>query len=191
MAYIDQEFLENYLKRSLSAREAALFEAFEENARKAVEAYTGRTFAVSDPLVASTKDYSGDGTPLLFIDDATEITKVEYLNTDGTVNGTELDATAYVALPLNGTPKTYLERRSGRWLRGVRNIRVTAKFAYAATLPKGVQLATAMVIADVLSTGKNLRSESIEGYSRTWDLSVQNTEARELLDPYRKVQVEG
>lgn len=183
MALTSEEKIEKYLKRDLTANEVSFLS---DNLLDAVDQYisdyTGRTYASG----GTTRYYDGSYGRWLFIDPVTTITAVEYIDEDGDVDET-LDSTDYIAYPLNKTVKTSLWKRGSNWTGTHNRIKITGTFTE--TAPATIVLAATMLAAKYLEAGSgNLKSESIEGYSRTFSDTVHDDlELQGILDAERGI----
>lgn len=185
----------------------------------AVTTYTGRDFEANTGI-SSPRTYNYDDSNMLDIDDCTAVSTVtvNIPNADDYV----MDPNEYTAMPGNGNPVYYyLLLHGGRYLFGIspemgfaRNldqypayrfapptITVTATWGWP-EVPADVQLATALTIQGIVTTGpqgnEGLSSEAIEGWSRSWGsrggasaspmLAIPNR-ARDLLANYQRVYV--
>lgn len=180
-------------------------------ASRAVRSFTDRRFDVS--IGSSTRTFLLTDDPFLELDDFTAIWAVTY--TVGTSSPYPLDAQQYTALPYRETadddPHYYLQftqgfARSGSPEMGFRNnldtmdfraapvvVSVTGTWGWPA-VPDDVKLATAWIIQDTISKAGNddLRSESIESYSRSWGATKAGqslaipSRARDILLNYQR-----
>lgn len=77
------------------------------------------------------------------------------------------DTTDYTKEPINKTLKRYIRHRSGAFMNGINNIRVTAKFSiYDDTeMLNVVKSALLDAIVAEMQNANNVKKESIEGYS--------------------------
>lgn len=197
-----QASVEGILGRSLSADEVTALPAL----LAAVDAYinhaTGTNFSA---LAEATRYYDVDrDEPSRILDvDAFSVKdsdgnakafSVEYVDADENVVST-VDASDYEARPRNENVKTYLQRRSSVWGRGcptnVANIAVKAFYGYA-EVPADIAYAAAWLAAQAIgsTTSLSLKSESIEGYSRTFaDVSKSNSMIQTTFDNYREVLI--
>ena len=184
-----------------------------EPASKAVETYTGRSFAVSTGI-ATERSFQYDGSGFLDVDDCTAVTAVS-VNVPN-VAPYVLDSVAWTAMPDNGPVTYYLLIHGGPYIYGIspemgfeRNldnyplqtykpatVAVTATWGWAA-VPEDVKLATALTIQNfVADSGKaeGLTAEAIADWSRSWGsrtggfqgLAVPNR-ARDLLAAYQRI----
>lgn len=126
---------------------------------------------------AVTTRYYDGGSEFVDIDpvisnDSNSIT-VKYVDKDFE-DDSEVEENEYILWPENGEVKTSLRKRRGCFRRGVSNIAVTGKFSLGAAAPKDIQyLATYVATILIRNSSQisevgNLKSESIEGYSRTF-----------------------
>lgn len=86
-----------------------------------------------------------------------------------------LDVSTYEARPRNENVKTYIQLRNGtKWASqcsvAVANIAVTGYYGFGGTVPADIAYLSAYLAANSIGATKSLslKSESIEGYSRTF-----------------------
>ena len=185
---------------------------------KAIETYTGRSFAVSERRTTR-RSFQYDGSGFLDIDDCTYVTTVEAVipNADNYV----LDAQEWTPAPHGGPTYYYIVMHGGisPWsispeMGFKRNldkyppsrfenpmVNVTATWGWP-SVPHDVKLATALTIKQFLTSqgggaAEGLSAEAIEGWSRSWGgrtapgmtaLAIPNR-ARDLLVAYQRVFV--
>lgn len=184
MAYIDQTYFENYIGRSLTTQEAAIFASVLAAAQIYIDSILGTTYEDIDE--ESTKYYDGQDIRRTYqtisIDPVKEISKVAIVDAQGDESTVlESDGSSYIARPLNQNVKTYLERRGGAWEGGRKNIAVTGLFtSFDGAVPDNIQLAAAMLLQDFFESQQTgeLQSESIEGYSRTFASGSTSSSSR-------------
>ena len=113
----------------------------------------------------STRYYDG-GVQHLAIDPCTAVTAVKYVDDDTNVEHTFITSD-YTVEPINRTLKTMLRNREGKFVVGINNVAVTAKFSIyddSNTLAI-VKSALLESIVSELGNTDNIKRESIEGYS--------------------------
>lgn len=190
MAYATKSAVEGVIGRTLTDAEASALPAL----LKAVDAYinfeVGRTFETADDQ--TTRYYDVERSQILdvdaFVADDDHAFEVFYVDADEN-KVSDVDSSDYEARPRNETVKTYLHRRSSLWGSGcpshVTNIAVKAYFG-AGCVPDDIAYAAAWLAAQAIGSTNSLslKSESIEGYSRTFadatksSQLVQNTFAK-------------
>jgi len=89
--------------------------------------------------VTETRRYTGNGSPLLFIDDAVLVSSVALTASDGTVLRQLAAGRDYLPWPLNGLPVTGLTLVSGTWPDNPGGVSVVLARGYALTLPASVR----------------------------------------------------
>lgn len=167
MAYTTKKQIEAFLKRDLDNYEETLLPLI----LAAVDSFLGDELGGSyGEGTPATKYYDG-GSRILEIDPCTNITKVAQVNDDETESYVYVLNEDFEARPRNGTVKSWIHKRGRAFPCGVANIAVTATFSLGSTVPSDIAyLATylaAQLFAGQGEDGK-LKSESIEGYSRTF-----------------------
>lgn len=167
MAYTDQEKIEDYLDRDLTTAEEGLLDLLIASIEAWINDQTGLVFGGS--AVSSTRYYDG-GSKILDIDPVQNITKVCRVNNDETEDYEYELNIDFEARPRNATVKNWIEKRGGRFPKGVTNIAVTGQFALGIDVPDDISyLATYLAATQIESSESgNLKSETIEGYSRTF-----------------------
>lgn len=174
MALINQSDLEARLKRPLTAEEISSFTIINAGLQSYVESVIG---SAVEPVSATSRYFDG-GVQHLTINPCTDITGVYLVDDDFVVTDT-YDTTDYTTEPINKTLKRYLRHRSGRFVTGINNIKVTAKFSINADTDVLNQVKDAMISALVseISSTDNIKRESLEGYS----IEYASTEAKNAL----------
>ena len=185
--YTDQKTVEAHIKRKLTSSEVANIELMIAAAKSYIDKATGQVFTAGGE--ATTRIYDGVHEGTLFIDAFSEITKVEFVGLDGVT--TTVDPNTYHTYPYNADYVNALVRRgTGRWSRGIGTYKVTGTIGKYKDVPADIKLAATILVADMLRNPQNLKSESIEGYSRTFaDQSSENPHLEKLLSNYNEVLV--
>jgi hypothetical protein len=187
MGYTDQSTIEAFLKRSLTSNETTLLTPVLTVVDNFINNRVNNVGWNSD--AASTKYYDG-GSKILDIDPCTSITKVYIVNEEET-EYYEYDLNEeFEAKPRNEDVKTYLEKRVGKFPKGVSNIAVDATFSRGSTVPEDIKWLATYLSAQLYTAAikSNLKSESIEGYSRTflsqlWD---EDSKVKNVLNYYNE-----
>jgi hypothetical protein len=134
-----------------------------------------------DQVSATTRYYDG-GFRNLDIDPCTAITEVKSINDDTTSSYIYTDGTEYVAEPQNETVKRELRKRLTPFPKGIHRVAVTAQFSeYDGGVPADIQIVATRLAAGVLKAGTNVsagevKSESLEGHSITYETNANNLE---------------
>lgn len=196
MAYATQSSVEGVLGRSLTADEIAALPALLAAIDAFINAETGRTFET--PASQSTRYYDVERSRMVdvdpFVTDDSHPFEVFYVDADENSIQT-VDESEYEARPRNETVKTWLQRRTGRWGSGcpsnVTNLAVKAHFG-GGTAPDDIKYVAAFLAAQAIGSTESLslKSESIEGYSRTFADATKTTQGSfvtETLSRYREV----
>jgi hypothetical protein len=184
--YITQTDLENYIKRSLTTKEAAIFPTIEGSAAASIDNYCDTTFA---NVTTPESRYFDGGEQEIIIDPCKTITAVDLTNADGSLITALVSGTDYILEPMNKTIKWSLRHLCGRFPAGVRNVKVTGLFtSYEDAIPSAVKFAALKMCAAAISNPLNFKSESIEGYSYSMMDSIDSdAEVRGILAQYRQV----
>ena len=194
MAYATKTSVEGVLGRTLTDAEASALPALLQAVNAFIEHETGRVFETSDAQV--TRYYDVERSQILdvdpFIADADHAFEVFYVDADEN-KVSDIDSSDYEARPRNETVKTYLHRRSSLWGSGcpsqVTNIAVKAFFG-AGDVPADIAYAAAWLAAQAIGStdSLSLKSESIEGYSRTFaDATKSSTLVQGTFARYHEV----
>lgn len=190
--YADQASVEGILGRTLSTSEAAVLPLLLNAVDEYINTECGTSFGAP---VEATRYYDlekHEPTRILDVDAFTtsmnegspaapvaKAFKVEYVDADENVVQL-VDSSDYEARPRNEVVKTWLERRSTVWGNGcsstVANIAVTAFYGFPA-VPADIAYAAAYLAAGAIGSTQSLslKSESIEGYSRTFADTTKET----------------
>ena len=199
--YASQADVEGVLGRSLSTAEAAALPLL----LNAVDEYINSECDTSFGAATESTRYYDLGnferSRLLDVDafttkvgDDVKAFKVAYVDADE--NEVQVvNASDYEARPRNKDVKTWLERRSTVWGNGcpstVANIAVTAFFGYP-EVPADIAYAAAYLASGAIGSTQSLslKSESIEGYSRTFaDTTKQTSFLSTTFSKYNTVAI--
>ena len=182
--YLTQAEFEDFVKRSLTSDEATMFLIAEGAAEKFIDNHTDTNFN----NVSETSKYYDGGVCEIDIDPCTSVTAVASVDSDLSIVET-YDSDIYILEPYNSTVKWSLRSRIGRFNRGVKNIKVTAKFSsYIDKVPSEIKLACAILCQGTIDNPSNYKKESLEGYS--YELGgngEQDDRVLTLLAPYRRI----
>lgn len=201
MAYATKATVEGVLGRSLTASEVTALPALLASVDAYINNEAETTFGTP---VEATRYYDVDPEePSRILDVDAFVTKVgdtdkaftvQYVDADENIVST-VDSSDYEARPRNENVKKYLQRRSGVWGRGcptsVTNIAVKAFFGYD-SVPADIAYAAAWLAAKQIGSTQSLslKSESIEGYSRTFADATKKEDGTFITDTlsrYREV----
>lgn len=165
MAYTDQEQVEKYLGRELTADEVAFLPTLIGLATNFINRYCGTKFEADD--TATNRFYDATSVYEVPIDDCVDIDEIALLATfNDDDEGDEVDDDDYIAYPLNASYKNSI--RFGHRISGHKRVRVKAKWGQTASVPADIIFACSAMCSDYYQNPQNLKQESIEGYSRTW-----------------------
>lgn len=197
--YTKEPTIARFLRRELTDEEKGLVPMLIESATDQIDNYTGRSFSDIDSEDDEAPEpgeylYSGNGYKELFIDDFTNISKVEVLDSYGELREEIIDAD-YMNFPSNASYINSIELRRGTFLKGRANIRITG-IQGSGTLPKTIKHVATALVARWLTNSQidtaNFESENIEGYS--YKRTKTNTQSLEegdplavLLNAYRRI----
>ena len=187
--YAKRDLIEQILKRDLTEDELTALPIIMEAVDLYINNQIGSTFLnVSE----STKYYDGGG-KIINTDPVHSVSAVKLVDEDEIVQDT-YDEGDYELRPRNETIKTWIEHRWGKFLKGTTNIAVIGKFSLSTdgTVPEDIQYAASYLVAQTFmqSFSGELKSESIEGYSRTFGKFTTEHEFIGIaLDKYKRVQI--
>lgn len=196
MAYATQSSVEQALGRSLTTSEAAGLDSL----LAAVDAYINKTIGTSfETPTEATRYYDVERSRMVDVDPFVVANdkplRVFYVDADENPVGDDIDTSDYEARPRNESVKTWLHRRSGYWGSGcpsnVTNLAVKAFFGRG-DAPADIQYAASWLAAQAISAqlgmSLSVKSESIEGYSRTFaDMTKDNVQITNIFDNYYEV----
>lgn len=192
MAYTTTSLVSNYLERALTADEQALFAVL----LPAVTRWIDQTLSSHfDTVSASDRYYDAEG-GIVDIDPCQSITAVTAVDYESQADYNYTEGTEYVLYPLNETVKNELRARAkGGFTRGVKRIKVSAKFTeydFAnSRVPEDIQLLATRLIASQLRgltadagvDEAGVKKESVEGHSVEYLTSESYLEQLASSDP--------
>lgn len=173
MLYTNQEKIEAYLKRSLTAEELLLLDDIIEAVSQEISTALNRRWPdidSDDELESTTKYYDCEGGRELFIDDVLEIDEIQLLDSEGTPYVT-LNDVDFITYPDDDSPISSIYIKNYRIPCYRRGVKVTGVFYTGLTVPAEVTLAATqmavMYMRNDMSTASesDFKKESIEGYS--------------------------
>jgi hypothetical protein len=204
MAYATQASVEQALGRSLTTSEAAGLTSLLAAVDSYINKTIGRSFGAG---VESTRYYDVERSRMVDVDpfvtsevDGESIVQraFEVFYVDADENKVQdVDASEYEARPRNENVKTWLQRRNGYWGSGcpsnVTNLAVKAYFGGGA-VPADISYAASWLAAQAISAqlgmSLSVKSESIEGYSRTFaDMTKDNVQITSIFENYHEVLI--
>ena len=183
MSYTTQAKIEQYKGRSLTASEVSLLTDLLPAVDTIIDEIVGGTFT------ADSADYFFDGGGSIVDLGAgmTTVTAVGYVDTAG--NKSALDATEYIAKPINKERKSYIQIRNGKFIEGDSNVYVTG---VTGAVPSEVVLASSIIASDLIDDKSgNATEEKIGDYSIKYsDVSDSSRgSVDKLLAPYRDIKI--
>lgn len=199
--YTTSAIVLKYLNFTLDADKQSLLPDWITAVSNFIENYTDREF---NAAASATRHFDGDGSREFIIDDFDGTPTVIILNQDGTTfqELTEGQNQDYITFPYNKNRKYKLILKPtstiGAFFRGKKNIKVVADFGFPDNVPKDIELAATMLIAEIAknsSKGGSVQSESLGDYSVTFTnlATLEGIAGRigvsALLDPYRIIEV--
>lgn len=167
-SYTSKSNIEEFLDTSIPATLNSFIDSMIEAAELWINAFTGRNW------LSTTEDryFDGNGEREIYIDEFNAINSLQILDSDGDVDYTLTENVDYRVAPYNKDAKTRLEMlpasSAGAFIRGRKRLKVNADWGLT-TIPKDIELATTMLVADIYnkrsSSGKDVISESLGDYS--------------------------
>jgi hypothetical protein len=198
MSYATQSSVEGVLGRSLTTAEIAALPAL----LAGVDAYiNGETGQVFQTATEATRYYDVERSKMVDVDPFVvaedKPLRVFYVDADEEPVGDDIDVSDYEARPRNEAVKTWLHRRSGTWGSNcsskVTNLAVKAFFGFDAVPADIVYAASWLAARQIGGTSSlSLKSESIEGYSRTFADASNSSDGSFLtatFERYREILI--
>lgn len=182
MAYTTKALIGNKLERDLSTDEETLLDSALTAIDKYIDRETGTTFG-SD--VETDVYVSGEGNDTLVIPTMHEITTVEKVDWEDTVEETY---TKYFKSPRGNTEIFALKKASDEWPEGDENIKITGKVGYE-EVPKDIELAATLIGSQLIESRSDVSSESVGD----WSVSYRNISeiaprtALNILNSYKRL----
>ncbi|MDD5068484.1 MAG: hypothetical protein PHN89_02710 [Candidatus Pacebacteria bacterium] len=156
--YTTIEKVENYLLTEIAENFEYQITDWMIQVEDMIDQRTGRNF-VAD-AAATEKSYDGDGSNELLIDDCVDITKLEILTTDGeTVYDDLVKDVDYFLEPSNELPKQSIRLYGYRFIKGIQNIKVTAKWGYSAAPPSSIVFAATVLLSNIINYSNQSQGE--------------------------------
>lgn len=164
-----------------------------------IERQTGRVFIADSE--ASKRYFDGNGLPELHIDECVAITGLKIVDDMGNTVYDLTENTHYFSEPYNELPKRKLASKSynvlgfSRFLKGQRNVELTAKWGFSIEVPEPIKFATVVLVAGIMNFGNDangeIKSEKIGDYQVTYkDDQWRDFEiAKEVIGNYTKHNV--
>lgn len=191
MAYTTEAKVEAFLMIEIDSSFSANITTWIDAVTKYIERYTGRVFETG---VSAIKSYDGNGQQELMIDDTIAISKVEVLDDNGNVDETLTAGLGgdYLTYPINTTPKNSIKLTDTAvynvFPKGKQNIRITATWGYASTIPADIELVATKLVAAIVQKGLKggeIASERLGDYSVTFiEEQAEEMGVKDTLDQY-------
>ena len=199
MQYTDQEKIEAYLDRALTANEIILIDLLIDNISQFISDYTGRAWLSLDEEEtpeAEARLYDGNGKKELFIDDFSSLVGIELLDSQGDVVVEITDTDEFILYPLNQTIKDSIYLRNYIFADGPARVSIEAVFSSGAVPNAVIIVATALCskfIAQSAPSALGFKRESIEGYTyellNSNDIDAETSNLLKTLDGLRKISL--
>jgi len=191
MTVINKVEVENYLLTAIDPSFDTQFNLWVLAMEEYINSMANRVVIGEDAEAEYT--YSGNGSSTIFLDDFRTISTI-------TVDGSEIDASGYVAKPFNrGYVNQLTLNNGGRWSTYKQgNIKVTGKRGmYASsTVPQDLRFALVVLVAGIVQTSSNenkeIQSETIGRYSVSYKTDTQKVDyknALEIIKSYRRYSI--
>jgi len=200
MVYTTEQKVKDYLQidNFTHSRTSAAISDWISAVEEWIDNYCGRTFENE----ATTRLYNGNNRSELITDDFTTLTKIELLDEDGDVDDSTSDATDWFTKPANAKPKMAVklnpEGQSFRTIfpKGTQNIKLHGDFGYETSVPKAVEMAATMLVAELVKNhdqgSGDKKSESLADYSVTYadiDRIASEINAKGFLEQFKRMWV--
>jgi hypothetical protein len=190
--YTDKNSVERYMLVDIDSSFNTQIDEWIEVAESIIDNYTGRNF-IADTSYSS-KNYNGDGTHILLVDDFVELEKIEMGDPAYPSLVEELDSDNYHIYPLNETPKNKIYYDYAFSV-GEENVEVSAKWGYSVSCPADIKLAATILVSFMIEEAwesqSETESETIGSYSITYNKSNKNTSKfdrlKSILDSYKRI----
>ena len=202
MAYTNKGNIENYLLVDIGNAFDTQIDNWISAAQNYIDKYTGVVEGFEADTSAEVRYYDGNGKREIEIDEFTEISSVEILNVNSDDVGWTLDEgleADYIEYPNNTTPKYGLRlvasSEVGAFYSGPKRIKITAKWGWATTVPKDIELAATILVSSVIEKGLKggkISSERLGDYDVTFQAledSAQSMGVNKILDRYKKFEL--
>ena len=135
--YCTQSDVEALMSITIDSGFSATLDVWIEAMSRVIDKITNRSVGFVASGSATERSYFGDSTNILLIDDCVSIDSITAGETDPT---TLVEGTDYRVLPLNGTPKTRVQKIGGRWSKHT-IYNVDADWGYASAVPDAIKIA--------------------------------------------------
>lgn len=192
--YTTEQKVKNYLQvTNLSSFASAAISDWIAAVSHWIDRYCNREFTAQ----TVTKLYDGNSKSEILTDDFTTLTKIEVIDSDGAVDESTSDSTDWFTYPANQKPKTRIklnqETNNFRtsFPKGNQNIKVYADWGYETSVPKEVEMAATMMVAEIVQANSaseaNVKSESLGDYSVTYEQTDQIADkigAKQMLESF-------
>ncbi len=192
--YTSRQEVENYLLITIDPSFYDQVETWIGEVEDYIDQQTGRNFKADS--VDSAKNYDGDGSNELLIDDCISVSGITIKSTDGTVLYDDLVAGEdYFLEPSNELPKNSIRLYGYKFARGIQNIEVEAKWGYSAIVPPNIKFAATVLLANIINysntSERELQSLTAGKVSMTFrqkDKIDDYQKVEEILDSYKKYE---
>lgn len=185
--YTTKEKIENYILREIDESFDGQITEWIESVEQYIDNATGRNFKAD--TVSSVRNYDGDNTSLLIVDDFVELTQVQ-IDTDTPL---AINSEVY-AYPLNKKPQNRLKYYGGYFPASTPgSISVTAKWGYSVDVPSDIKFVAMVLVAGIVNFSNDAEGEvqsmSIGRYSVTYKTKQEVNDfemAKKILEQYKK-----
>jgi hypothetical protein len=168
--YCDKTDIVNYNLTEIDASFDTQIDEWIEVAEGIIDKETERSFIADS--VASARWFDGSGQEEMVVDENVDITEVLVYDSNGDLQYTMVEGVDFEIYPYNNFPirKMILKYTSSMlFLKGMRNVKITAKWGYSVAVPAQIKFA-ATVLASLIMNFSNesdgeIKSETIGDYS--------------------------
>lgn len=184
--YTTIEEISNYLLLDIAEEFEDQIETWIKAMSEYVRSKTNRDWLAD--TVASAKYYNGNGKQYANIPDCIQITE---LATGDDYGANFVARTDYITAPYNspadGTPITQIILKDGMTFdKGIKNVRITAKWGYAQNVPQDIVFITTVLVAGIVLAQTNqegeVESERIGNYQVKYVTDSQKSDFARIQD---------
>ena len=196
MSYTTRAKVSNYLMTDIDASFDGQLTLWISAVERHINNYTGRKDGFDADSDASVRYYDGNGKREILVDNFTEISNLQILETSGDdvqdtlTEGRDND---YITYPYSDSPKYKIilvtSAGIGSFYKGDGRIKVTAKWGYANEVPADIELVATILVAEIVKMGRDgglVSSESLGDYDTAFTNAMRRmTDVKKILNQYK------
>ncbi len=196
--YTSKTILEKYLLTDIDSSFDTQITNWITATKEYIDWYTGKDF----DQTTEDRFFDGNAKRILKVDDFTSINTLLILDTSGdtTFTLTEGASNDFLIYPYNEDPKYEIRltvsSTTGNFLKGLKNIKINADWGHKSSIPKDIELAATILLAEIVKQGRDgglAESEDLGDYSTTFETfnpqTTRITEVRSILDRYKILEL--